>query len=126
MDNTEDFFGDTKKKLEDYIQKRLLLFRLQTVEKTSKLVAVLITGLVMGVLAFFILLFLSIMAGYFFAAVTGSEYAGFGIVAVFYIVFLIILIKLRKKVLQKFLTNTLIQIFFDQTAEPDDDAEQSI
>ena len=126
MDNTEDFFGDTKKKLEDYIQKRLLLFRLQTVEKASKLVAVLITGLVMGVLAFFILLFLSIMAGYFFAAITGSEYIGFGIVALFYIVLLIVLIKLRKKVLQKFLTNTLIQIFFDQTAEPDDDAEQSI
>ncbi len=126
MDNTEDFFGDTKKKLEDYIQKRLLLFRLQTVEKASRLAAVLITGLVMGVLAFFILLFLSIMAGYFFASVTGSEYAGFGIVAAFYIVLLIVLIKLRKKVLQKFLTNTLIQIFFDQTAEPDDDAEQSI
>ena len=123
MDTTEDFFSDTKKKLDDYIQQRILLVKLQAVEKASKLAASLMTSLIMCVLVFFIVFFLSMMAGYFFASVTGNEYVGFGIVAGFYLVLFFVLIKLQKKAIQKIFTNKMIRILFDQIAEPNDDNE---
>ena len=111
------FFKETRQQLEQYIKDRVLLLKLQMVEKVSQLTALLFTGLTLALLAFFILLFLSIMAGYFFADITGSLYIGFGIVSVVYIVLFITIIKLRKKVIEKFIVDAVIKIFMEKTDE---------
>jgi hypothetical protein len=85
------------------------------------LVATLFSSLIIAILAFFILLFISIMAGYFFASVTHSLYIGFGIVAAFYIILLILIIKLRKKVIEKKIIDDVIKGFF-LTNEDDETA----
>ncbi len=117
MENEEQFFTESKKKIEQYIQDRLLLIKLQTVEKASQLVAKLFSALIIALLAFFILLFLSIMAGYFFANLTGSLYIGFGIVSTAYIIVLLIILKLRKNVIEKKVTDEIIETIFDKTNE---------
>ena len=114
------FFKETRQQLEQYLKDRVLLLKLQMVEKVSQLTALLFTGLTLALLAFFILLFLSIMAGYFFADITGSLYIGFGIVSVVYIVLFITIIKLRKKVIEKFIVDAVIKIFMEK---PDEDNE---
>ncbi len=86
--------------------------------------SLLLTVLVMALLGFFILLFLSITAGYFLAQKTGSLFTGFGIVAIFYVVLLVILLYLRKKFLDKYISNTVIKIFFETTADDDDTDEK--
>ena len=96
MEEKEDFFKESKKAIEEYIEERMLLFKLQSIEKASKLIAVLFTGLLLAILGFFILLFLSIMLGYFFASITGSLYLGFGIVAAFYLILFLVIFKIRK------------------------------
>ena len=119
MNEQEDFFAASKTALEKYIEDRILLLKLQSVEKISVLVSLMFTGLLMALLSFFVLLFISIMAGYYFASLTESMFAGFGIVAGFYIILLIILATAGKKYLTVFITNLVIKIFFDQNADDD-------
>ena len=107
----KDFFKESKAQIEQYVQDRIWLLKLQLSEKTARLVAVLFTLLMIGLLAFFVLLFLSIMAGYYFSAVTGSFFTGFGIVAAFYVLLLIILILCREWI-QKKIMDKMIAIFF--------------
>jgi len=106
-----NFFSETKEQLEQYVQDRILLLKLQISEKTARMVAVLFTLLMIGLLSFFVILFLSMMAGFYFASVTGSFFAGFGIVAAFYLLMLIVLI-LSRKWIQKKIMDKVIASFY--------------
>ncbi len=119
-DNQTTFFTESRQKLEQYIADRVLLVKLQMVEKVSQLTALLFTGITLALLTFFILLFLSIMAGYFFADITGSLYIGFGIVSAFYISLFVLIIKLRKNVIEKYIVEAVIKIFMDKTDDDND------
>lgn len=120
------FFTESRKKVEEYVQDRILLMRLQIVEKVSRLSTMLFSGIIIALLSFFILLFISIMAGYLFASLTGSLYIGFGIVALFYIILLIVIIKLKKRVIDKTVTDIVIKVFFDKVEEENDDEKTTI
>ncbi len=124
MDEQNNFFAESKSALEKYIQDRILLLKLQSVEKISVLMSLMFTGLLVALLAFFVLLFLSIMAGYYFATLTGSMFAGFGIITGFYAVLLILVVMLGKKYLTAFITNLIVKIFFDVNAEDKTDDNQ--
>ena len=113
----ESFFAETRNQLEDYIQDRLLLIKLQTAEKTARLAGILSALLVIALLSFFVLLFISIMGGYFFASLTGSLYLGFGIIAAFYLVLLLVIIRNRKKLIESKVSNTIIKTFFEKMEE---------
>lgn len=119
----DDFFAESGKQLEQYVRDRILLLRLQVTEKTARLVAVLFSLLLVSLLAFFILLFLSIMAGYYFATLTGDVYIGFAIVTGFYLLVLIVLLLSRKR-LEKKVMNLVIRIFFAKTKDIGDDDSQ--
>ena len=117
MGDQKNFFEESKDAIKRYLQDRLLLLKLQLTEKIAKLISVMFACLMIAVLIFFIILFLSIMAGFYFASLTGSNFWGFGIVAAFYLILLIIIIILRKKVLQKSIINMIIAIMFEKTKE---------
>ena len=112
MESEDNFFTESRKALEQYLQDRLLLLKLQGTDKLARLVAMLFTVLVMAILGALIIMFLSIMAGYYFADMTGSLYKGFGILAGFYVLLLIVLILLRRRYERKII-NRVISIFFD-------------
>jgi len=125
MEKEADFFAASKQKVQDYVHDRLLLLKLEMVEKTAKLVSVMFIGLLITVLSLFILLFLSFMAGYYFATVTGSLYLGFGVVCSFYVLLLAFIILAGKKLLHNFITNSVIETIFDQTADTDDTDDEN-
>ena len=75
------FFEDTQDLVENYVNNRLRLLKLQTAEKSSRIITLVFAGLVIGLLSFFILLFTSIMAAYYFSAKMHSQFYGFGTVA---------------------------------------------
>src|SRR6188508_2116906 len=106
MEKEPDYFIESKEKIKQYIQDRLLLLKLDMVEKTSKLVSVMFIGLLLTILSFFIILFLSFMAGYYFASLTNSLYLGFGIVCGFYLLLLVFIIVAGKRMLHTYITNT--------------------
>ncbi len=112
----EDFFSESKKELEQYVRDRVWLLKLQAGEKTAQLMAVLFFTLVIGLLAFFVLLFFSIMAGYYFATLTGSLFSGFAIVVGFYLLLLLLLFLTRKRI-EKTIINTVIRILFAKNSD---------
>jgi polyferredoxin len=115
----QNFFKEIRQKAEEYIRDRILLLKLQTAEKTARLASLLVTVILITLLGFFILFFLSIMAGLFFSDLTNSFYKGFGIVAAFYVLLFFLIIMLRKKVIGKVVAGIVIKIFFDEQKEND-------
>ena len=106
-----NYFKDTKDKVKQHLQQRLLLLRLQTTEKISTVASTIITVVVVAVVAVFLLIFLSITAGYWLADLTGSLTTGFGIVALFYLVVFLFVAFFLRKILQNFFINKFISLF---------------
>ena len=120
----QNFFEETQDVLESYVNNRLQLLKLQTAEKSSRVVTLVFAGLVIGILSFFILLFLSIMAAYYFSGLFKSQFYGFGMVALIYIVLLLVAVYLRKKFLDKYIFGRVVKILFDSNPD-DDDIEEA-
>jgi len=110
MNHEANYFQDTEEKLKQYIQHRILLFRLQATDKASTVAATLITVSVIMVITLFLLIFASLTAGYWLANITGSLTAGFGIVALFYLVILLLGIFFLRKSMRNFLINKFIDL----------------
>jgi len=120
------FFEETEELVEKYVNDRLLLLKLQAAEKTANLAALLVSGVLIAMLGFFILLFVSLMLGYWFSELTGSFFYGFGLLTLLYVILFVVLISIRKKVVNSFVENTIIRIFFDnQTDENDRDTGEN-
>ena len=117
----ENFFKETKELVVSYFKNRLLLFKLQSSQKLAKLAGIMFTALILSVIGFFIVLFISIMAGYLFASWLHSTFAGFGVVAAVYVLLFIILYQKRKTLLQRFIINTVINVLFDEDEKKDKD-----
>jgi uncharacterized ion transporter superfamily protein YfcC len=117
----QSFFEETQELAEEYVKNRWQLFKLQTAEKSARLLTLAFAGLVIGLLSFFILLFVSIMAGYYFSEILHSQFYGFGIVAGFYVLLLIVVLLLRKKFLDNYVSGIVLKIFFDSNEENEDD-----
>jgi hypothetical protein len=112
MPEEQDFFKDTKQKLQQYIQQRILLLRLQATEKISRIASAVITSVLITVVGLFLLLFASVTAGFWLADITNSLIAGFGIVALFYFVVFLFIIIFLKKILQNLFINKLIRLLY--------------
>ncbi len=123
MEHEEKFFSDSGKKIEEYVKDRILLIKIQVAEKISKMAGLIFSGLIIALLGFFVLLFISFMAGYFFAELTHSFYIGFGIIAALYLILLLVVVKLRKKLIGKLVTDAVIKVFFEKN--DNDDNEQA-
>ena len=111
MKEEANYFKDTKDRVKQHLQQRLVLLRLQATERISKVASTIITVVVVVVVAVFLLVFISITAGYWLADITGSLTAGFGIVALFYLVIFLFVAFFLRKILQNFFINKFIHLF---------------
>jgi hypothetical protein len=111
MNEEANYFQDTKKRLKQYIDQRILLLRLQATEKVSRIAATIITTIVLSVIGVFLLIFLSITAAIWLGEILNSYAAGFGIVTLFYLVVFLFVIFVLRKMLQNTFINKLIQLF---------------
>ena len=112
-DNSDDFFFKLKEELTTYVHLRLELFKVSSYEKIAKVTASLFSGLILIVLAFFVIVFASICAGFYFSALTSSNITGFGIIAGIYMLLLVIIIVFRKQLFEKMFVNKMIEILFE-------------
>ena len=95
-----------------YLDTRIDLVRLETQEKAKNAFVGTVHGVTMGLIGLMFLIFLSIFAGLALNAALDSTFWGFGLVAGFYLVLLIIfLVGVDKKIFQgladKLLNNTI-------------------
>jgi pilus assembly protein TadC len=109
----EQFAESVKEQLSSYIELRLDLFKAQSTEKLSRIFGKLISGLIMMFVLFFAILFVSLVGGFYLGKVTDSLIAGFGIIALFYVVLFIVLALFRKKIIELPVINQIIEIAYE-------------
>ena len=119
--NNQSFFEDTQDLVEQYLSNRVKLLKLQAVEKTSRLATLLFTGIVIGLLGFFALLFISLLAAILLSEQLHSFIYGFGLIALFYLVLLVVLMLCRPS-LGRFFFHKMASLLFESNQ---DDEPQS-
>ena len=102
---------------EEYVTERINLVRLQTAEKAARMSAVFAVGLVLGILLFFVLLFLSLIGVYAIYDATGNLYMALGVVAGFFAFLALVIFVLRKNRVYPAVTNAVIKMLFEKSAD---------
>lgn len=108
MVEQQNSFQELKTMLTDYIEARIKLFKLELFEKTAKVSAALFASVLMMMLAFFLLLFLSLSAGFYIGASLGSYGTGFLIVTGVYTIIFGVVVLVKKNTLEKYIVNRVI------------------
>ena len=107
-----DEINDLKKDVLEYIEVKLDLVRLHTAENLSRIFSNVATIAVIGYLLFFIILFISIAAGYFIGSLLDSNELGFLCVAGFYTLLLILFLVFRKQIVERPVIKAIVRLFF--------------
>ena len=105
--DSSTIFQELKKDLTSYVELKLELLKLNTYERTGKVISVLSYGLVLLFLAFFCILFLFLALGFYLGEILNSIGAGFGIVAVLYVLIILLTIKNKQKISTKIVNEVI-------------------
>lgn len=98
MNDSGQTFENLKKDLSAYLELKLSLLKLNTYERTSKVISILSYGLIVLFLAFFAILFVFIALGFFLRNLLDSNAAGFGCVSLLYLLILGILLRNKERI----------------------------
>src|SRR5690606_1598151 len=110
-------------KSKEYIDTRFKLFKLRLVERSSRLIASLITDGVKGILAIFVIFYLSLALGFYLSELLGSSALGF-LATGWIFVLLIILISAFENPLERFFMNLSIKRFLQKWNDEIDEDEE--
>ncbi|MFB2118127.1 phage holin family protein [Parapedobacter sp. 2B3] len=114
-------------KSKEYIDTRLRLFKLKLVERSSRLIASLITDGLKGVLAVFVIFYLSLALGFYLSELLGSSALGFLATGGIFVL-LIIAVSAFENPLERFFMNLSIKRFLqkwnDEIDEDDEEGKQ--
>lgn len=119
MQTEDNFFEESKERVQEYVKDRILLLKLEAVEKISRLTATIVSGLLITIFSFFIILFVSIMVGYLIGEALHHAYWGFAIVAGIYVFLLILIVVLRKQLIERPIITAVIDVFFEKKKHDD-------
>src|SRR5688572_21696164 len=93
----QGFFVETKQLIEEYVEDRILLLKLQVTEKAAKLSSLVFIAVIVIFLLLLVFMIITFIAGYYLSQAIGSYAGGFGVLAGFYILLIGILIYLHRK-----------------------------
>ena len=94
-------FAELKQLISEYFDARLSLLKLEAFEKTARVTAALFSSVVVALLAFFLLFFLSLSAGFYLSVVFESNALGFLAVTGFYLILFALVLFRKKEFLEK-------------------------
>ena len=127
MDERKFSLNGVFQKSKEYIDTRFKLVKLKLVERSSRLIASLITDGLKGVLAIFVIFYLSLALGFYLSELLGSSALGFLATGGIFIV-LIIVLSAFENPLERFFMNLSIKRFLqkwnDEIDEDDDEGKQ--
>ena len=104
-----------------FVKLRLEYYKLKALEKTARLIADLVTSTV--VIVFMVIAFLagSITLAFYFSSLFDSFTAGFGVAAIFFLVFAIVVLMTKDKYIEKWIANIAIKRYFSKHCEESED-----
>ena len=109
----EGLFAETKEMIEEYVEDRLLLLKLQTTEKAAKASSFIFIALAVSFIGLILIMIISFIIGYYLSQAVGSYPAGFGILAVIYILLIFLLLYLNKKFMSKKIADAVVKFSFE-------------
>lgn len=109
----EGFFVETKEMVEQYVEDRLLLLKLQTTEKAAKASSFVFIALAVSFISLILIMIISFIIGFYLSQALGSYPAGFGILAAFYILLIFLLLYLNKRFIAKKIADTIVKFSFE-------------
>jgi sterol desaturase/sphingolipid hydroxylase (fatty acid hydroxylase superfamily) len=103
-----------------FLELRLEYYKLKALEKTAKVVADVIT--VTMVLIFVLIAFLAgaVTLAFYFSSLFHSYTAGFGVAAIFFLLFAIVVLLTKDKYIEKWISNLAIKRYFAKHCEEDE------
>lgn len=113
MSDQPSFFSELKQLVIDYFEARIQLLKIGAYEKIAKITAVLFSSLIIALLGFFLLFFLSISGGFYFGRLLNDNALGFLIIFGIYLILFVFIILFRKKLLEKFIIDKVIEQLFE-------------
>ena len=113
----QGFFRDMKQLGEEYVTERINLVKLQAAEKAARMSAVFATGAILGLLLFFVLLFLSLLGAYAIYDATLNVYLALGAVAGFYLLIALIVYSTKSSRIYPAITNAVIKMLFEKSSD---------
>jgi hypothetical protein len=108
-DNLGTFFSENKALLKDYMETRMEIYRLQSLRIFSKSAGYFAWIIVSLFLAFLILLFSGMVAGYWFSNLLHSNVKGFGLVTLILLTVFLLIAVFRKSLFINPVVQSIIQ-----------------
>ena len=129
----EKIIQELREDVSAFVELKLELLKLNTYERTGKVIAVLSYGLVLLFLAFFAILFIFLALGFFLGEWIGVTGAGFGLVAVLYLLLMWLIVRNREIITTKVLNEVIATLLSNDEKrnettinEPTDEEADSI
>ena len=98
----------------DYAETFYKLNLLRLTKKVSDVASVVVNSLLIFFISLCILLFVSFAGAWWLGDVVQNRALGFLLIAGFYILIIIVLVLMRKKIISPFIRNTLIRKFYEE------------
>lgn len=117
-DNFSNYFNQTGKVAKEYLETRLDLIKLQAAGKLSKALGLFFSLTMAFLLFFFVIVFLGMVVGFWIGEMTGSFTIGFSCAAGLFVLLFLVLLFLRKPLIQRPLGKLLLAELLDEMAEP--------
>ena len=117
MDDFKSYISELRKELNQYVNLRMELMQLTIYEKSAKVVAAFASSMVMAFLGFFLMLFVFLALANWFGEILGSLAVGYGIVAGFYLIMLLIFMAVRKKYFEQPIVDKMIDVLMEDDDE---------
>lgn len=101
-------------KAEQYAKTNVQLYRLKVIDKVTDVFSSVASGIVISIVILFFIIILSVGASLWLGEVMGKTYYGFFAVAGIYALIAIILVALRKHLLENFFNDYIVRLIFKE------------
>lgn len=125
MNDSEKVFQNLKQDVSAYMELKLELLKLNTYERTGKVIGLLSYGLILLFLAFFAVLFIFLALGFFLGEILDVPGSGFAIVALLYVAIIWIITKNEAKIRTKILNLAIAALAANDDKQNTKDDEPS-
>lgn len=118
-----DIFNNWKEKITQYVDLRFQLFKLEFIDRTSNVLSYILFAFAMLLFSMAILIFLGIGLGEWLCEVLNTRTGGFFATAGIYIIFLLVLFAMRKRLIRAF-SGIFIRVL-TENGDDDDNEEKA-
>jgi len=109
----QGYFVQVKEMIQEYVEDRLLLLKMQTTEKAAHVTATIFIVLAVGFIGLVVFMIISFIAGYYLSQAVDSYPGGFAILAGIYILLIFLLLYLHKRYTAKIVADKVVKFAFE-------------